>query len=269
MAGGLAHYRDLVMPRAAAPIPEGSPAGRLAGRRAVVTGPVHGIGRAIATTFSTEGARVGLLDVDPEVKAVAADLDGVGAVADLADPHATVAALDHLIAGLGGVDILVNNAGIFQHKALLELTVGDWDRMLAVNTRSMLVTTQVAARSMNAAGHGGVIVNVASMAAKQPAPDQAHYAASKAAVVALTQATALELGRHGIRANALCPGYVLTAMGAATRTPEMVAAWSARSPLGRCADADDVARVALFLASDDSAYLTGQAVNVSGGMIVH
>jgi 3-oxoacyl-[acyl-carrier protein] reductase len=107
------------------------------------------------------------------------------------------------------------------------------------------------------------------MGAKRAAGAQAHYASSKAAVVALTQAAAVELGPHGITVNAICPGYVLTEMGAATRTPEMVAAWSATSPLGRCAEPADVARMALFLASDDAAYCTGQAFNVSGGMVTH
>jgi 3-oxoacyl-[acyl-carrier protein] reductase len=247
----------------------------VSGRRCIVTGAARGIGQAIATTLAAEGASVGLLDVQPEVKAAAAALPSSGsasvavAVADLADPAATQAALGDLVAELGGVDVLVNNAGIFGLRPLLELSVEEWDRTQAVNVRSMLVTTQVVARSMIAAGHGGTIVNLASMAAKRPALDQAHYAASKAAVVALTQATALELGPHGITANAICPGYVLTEMGADTRTPEQVAAWSSQSPLGRCADVDDVARVALFLASADAAYLTGQALNVTGGMIMH
>ncbi len=165
--------------------------------------------------------------------------------------------------------MLVNNAGILRITPLLDITVEEWDLVLDVNARSMLVTTQVAARAMIAAGTGGRIVNIASMAAKQPAAGQAHYAASKAAVVALTQAAAVELGPHGITVNAICPGYVLTEMGAATRTPEMVAAWSATSPLGRCAEPADVARMALFLASDDAAYCTGQAFNVTGGMIMH
>jgi 3-oxoacyl-[acyl-carrier protein] reductase len=251
----------------------------VSGRRCIVTGAARGIGQAIATTLAAEGASVGLLDVQPEVKAAAAALPSSDpasvavavavAVADLADPAATQAAVGDLVAELGGVDVLVNNAGIFGLRPLLELSVEEWDRTQAVNVRSMLVTTQVVARSMIAAGHGGTIVNLASMAAKRPALDQAHYAASKAAVVALTQATALELGPHGITANAICPGYVLTEMGAETRTPEQVAAWSSQSPLGRCADVDDVARVALFLASADAAYLTGQALNVTGGMIMH
>ena len=122
---------------------------------------------------------------------------------------------------------------------------------------------------MIAAGRGGRIVNLASMGAKRAAAEQAHYAASKAAVVSLTQAAAIELGQHGITVNAICPGYVLTEMGAATRTPEMVAAWSATSPLGRCAEPADVAAMALFLASDDAAYCTGQAFNVTGGMMMH
>ena len=140
--------------------------------------------------------------------------------------------------------------------------------MLDVNARAVLVTTQVAARAMIAAGRGGRIVNMASMGAKQAGSHQAHYAASKAAVIALTQAAATELGPHGITVNAICPGYVLTEMGAATRTPEMVAEWSASSPLGRCAEPADVARMALFLASDDAAYCTGQAFDVNGGMLM-
>ena len=128
-----------------------------------------------------------------------------------------------MIDALGGVDVLVNNAGVLRITPLLDITIEEWDLVMDVNARSMLVTTQVAAAAMIAAGRGGRIVNMASMGAKRPAADQAHYAASKAAVVALTQAAALELGPHGITVNAICPGYVLTEMGAATRTPEMVA----------------------------------------------
>ena len=132
----------------------------------------------------------------------------------------------------------------------------------------MLLGTQIAARSMIAGGVRGKIVNMASMGGKLGAPSQAHYAASKAAVISLTQVAAKELGPHGITVNCICPGYVLTEMGAATRTQEMVAAWSAMSPLGRCADPDDVAGVAAFLASADADYCTGQAINVTGGMMM-
>ena len=165
--------------------------------------------------------------------------------------------------------MLVNNAGILSFAPFLEITPELWDDTFAVNTRSMLLTTQVAARAMIADGHGGSIVNMASMGGKVGSPRQAHYAASKAAVISLTRVAAMELGEHAIRVNCICPGYVLTEMGAATRTPEMVAAWSAMSPLGHCAEPDDVARMALFLASDDSSYCTGQAMNVTGGMIMH
>ena len=242
---------------------------RLAGQRAVVTGAARGIGAEIARTFAANGATLGLLDIAPEVKAVAASLDGAAEVADLADPDTARDALSRLIAALGGIDVLVNDAGILRITPLLDITVEEWDHVLDVNARSMLVTTQVAATHMIAAGTGGRIVNIASMAAKQPAAGQAHYAASKAAVVALTQSAAVELGPHGITVNAICPGYVLTEMGAATRTPEMIAAWSASSPLGRCAEPADVARMALFLASADASYCTGQAFNVTGGMIMH
>jgi NAD(P)-dependent dehydrogenase (short-subunit alcohol dehydrogenase family) len=242
---------------------------RLAGRRCVVTGAARGIGAEIARTYVRAGATVALLDVSADVKAMAAELEGPAEVADLADVQATREALGRLVDALGGIDVLVNNAGILRITPLLDISVEEWDVVMDVNARSMLVTTQIAARAMIAAGRGGRIVNMASMGAKRAGADQAHYAASKAAVVALTQAAAIELGPHGINVNAICPGYVLTEMGAATRTPEMVAGWSATSPLGRCAEPADVAGMALFLASDDAAYCTGQAFNVTGGMMMH
>jgi 3-oxoacyl-[acyl-carrier protein] reductase len=247
----------------------GAAGARLAGRRAVVTGAARGIGAEIARTLAGAGATIGVLDVAAEVKAVAAELGGPVEIADVRDPDATRDAIGRLVDALGGVDVLVNDAGILRITPLLDITIEEWDLVLDVNARSMLVTIQVAARAMIAAGTGGRIVNLASMAAKQAAANQAHYAASKAAVVALTQAAAIELGPHGITVNAICPGYVLTEMGADSRTPEMVAAWSAQSPLGRCAEPADVAGMALFLASDDAAYCTGQAFNVTGGMMMH
>ncbi len=140
--------------------------------------------------------------------------------------------------------------------------------MFSINARAMLTTMQTAGRVMIEAGRGKII-NLASMAAKKGGAMEAHYAASKSAVVALTRAAAHEWGPHGITANSICPGYVLTNMGATTRTAELEAEWASHSPLGRLAQPSDVAHVALFLASSESDYLTGQAINVTGGMVTH
>jgi 3-oxoacyl-[acyl-carrier protein] reductase len=246
-------------------------AGRLAGRRVLITGAARGIGAAIAETFAAEGASLALLDREgDQCRATAERLGALALDVDLADPgnarEVTASAID----ALGGVDVLVNNAGILHMAPLLDITVDDWDRTFDINVRAMLLTTQVAAKAMIAAEQGGgSIINMASMGGKMGSPNQAHYAASKAAVISLTRVSAIELGEHGIRVNCICPGYVLTEMGAATRTPEMVAKWSAMSPLGRCAEPSEVADMALFLASDQAGYCTGQAMNVSGGMVMH
>jgi len=188
---------------------------------------------------------------------------------DLADPDAATRVTREAIAGLGGLDVLVNSVGILRQLPLLDVTPADWDETLEINARSVLITMQVAARTMIAAGGGGAIVNIASMAAKKGGAGEGHYAVSKSAVVTLTRVAALEWGEHGITVNALCPGYVLTEMGAATRTAQDIETWSGYSPLGRLGTPEDVAGLAAFLASADGAYLTGQAFNVTGGMVMH
>ena len=243
---------------------------RLSGLRVVVTGGARGIGGEIAARMSSEGARIAILDrLVAEGSAHAAALGGSFHEVDLVDPEATAAATTAALDALGGVDVLVNSAGILQLKPLLDVTVADWNRMFSINTRAMLTTMQVSVRRMLADGHGGKIINLASMAAKKGGAGEGAYPPSKAAVVALTRMAALEWGVHGITANSLCPGYILTEMGAATRTQEMIDEWASYSPLGRLGQSSDVASVALFLASSDADYLTGQAINVTGGMVMH
>ncbi len=242
---------------------------RFEDRTVIVTGGARGIGADIARSFASNGASVAILDqLAGEAAALASEIGGFDVECDLADPTSTTTAMDRAIEQLGGVDILVNNAGVFRITPLLDISADEWDWVFSINVRAMLLTTQVAARSMIGRG-GGKIVNMASMGAKVGAAGQAHYAASKAAVISLTQVSAAELGPHNVNVNSVCPGYVLTEMGASTRTADQVAQWSAQSPLGRLADTSDVAAMALFLASSDADYCTGQAFNVTGGMIMH
>lgn len=247
--------------------PAASSAPSEAPRRVVITGAARGIGESIASSFARLGDRLALIDVDADLDATADRLDAVAIGCDLAEPDQARDAMSTAIGKLGGIDVLVNNAGIFEIVPLLDIEVEAWDRMFDVNTRAMLLTMQGAAVAMRDAGTGGRIINMASMGGKDGAAGQSHYAASKAAVISLTQVAAKEFGPFGVTVNALCPGYVLTEMGADTRTDEMVASWSALSPLGRCGTPDDVANFAVFLASPGADYLTGQAFNVTGGMI--
>lgn len=239
----------------------------LAGRGAIVTGAAQGIGHSIAARLIQTDMQVVLMDRNDAVMDKAAELGSRahGSVVDLADVVATRNAMAAGIEQLGGLWLLVNNAGVFAKTPILEIDPNDWDNMMEVNVRSMLVTLQAAAPAM-ALGGGGRIVNQASMAAKLGTPGEAHYAASKAAVVALTRIASMELGPDLITVNSICPGYILTEMGADTRDPAQVVEWTSKSPLGRLAVPDDVASAVVYLASEDAAYITGESLNISGGM---
>ena len=213
-------------------------------------------------------ARARRQDANVELGGLLRDALPVGCdVRDSADRERLVAAaLDRY----GRIDILVNNAGIAHSGPAEDEPLDVFRDQLETNTVALFALTQLVARHM-LERRSGSIINIASPAATVNLDRYglAAYAASKAAVVALTRIAAKELGPHGITVNAVCPGYVLTEMGAATRTAEQVAAWTALSPLGRLATPDDVADVVLFLASDQASYGTGQALNVTGGIVMH
>ena len=236
----------------------------LDGRRCLVTGAARGIGRYVTERLVAEGMRATILDVDPDVQRVARELGAQSIVVDLCDDDAV---RDALAVSMGDDPfwLLVNNAGVFTKTPLLDMSLNEWDHLHQVNVRAMVVTMQAITPSMRVVG-GGRVVNMASMAAKRGTPGEAAYAASKAGVVALSRIAAMELGSYGITVNSICPGYVLTEMGAATRSADEVAAWTALSPLGRLGTPADMAAVVAFLASDDGSYITGQALNVTGGM---
>lgn len=237
----------------------------LQGRRGLVTGAARGIGRQIARRLVDEGMRATLLDIDPAVESVARELGASSLVVDLGDTARLRRALLESNRD-GPYWVLVNNAGIFAKTPLLEMDLDEWDHLQRVNVRSMVVTMQSLTPAMMAGGAGGRVLNMASMAAKRGTEGEAAYAASKAAVIALSRIAAMELGPHGITVNSICPGYVLTEMGSATRSAEQIADFTAMSPLGRLGKPADVAATIAFLASDDGGYITGQAINVTGGM---
>lgn len=250
----------------------------LTGKRAIVTGGATGIGRAIAEAFASQGVRVAICDIDAEAGAATAAAIGGGAVAcqiDVSQRASVEAAFSRARELLGGLDILAANAGVSTMNRAVDITDQEWDYNFNVNTRGIFLTNQIAARVFIAAG-SGVIVNTASLAAKVGAPLLAHYSASKFAVLGWTQALARELAPKGIRVNAVCPGFVSTSMQsrevqweAQLRgiSPEQVLKdYVAQTPLGRIETPQDVADVVVFLASESARFMTGQGINVTGGV---
>jgi NAD(P)-dependent dehydrogenase (short-subunit alcohol dehydrogenase family) len=244
----------------------------LTGRVAVVTGGGRGIGLAIARGLGAAGAQILIADRDePRGAAAVAALQDAGVRAvclrtDVTDPSSIGAALDAAESGLGGFDILVNNAGMSQRTPAEEYSPEDLRRMTALNLDGVFFGMQAAARRWIAARRPGSIVNLASFAGVVADPLSAPYAATKGAVVQLTRTCAVEWAPHGIRVNAIGPGYVRTEMTApALAEPETRRRILERTPLGRVAEPEDLAGAAVFLASDASRYVTGHVLMVDGG----
>ena len=247
----------------------------LTGKAALVTGAQQGIGAAIAIALAREGADVAVncLDGRAEAEAVAAAIAAMGQRAalvpgDVSHPATPAALVDATVAAFGRIDILVNNAGVFPRVPFLDMTEADWDFVHSINLKASCFCAQAAARAMVAAGTRGTIVSLASSAVFGASPRGVHYAASKGGVVSLTRAMATELAPHGIRVNAIAPGLTDTAQPRHGMTEAELAARGAAMPLGRLGRPEDIANVAVFLASEKSAFVTGQVVHANGGIFM-
>jgi len=264
---------------------------KFAGKTIVVTGSgkQKGLGQGILQAFADEGANCVVSDlvIDEEAEAVADDLRTRGAQVatvpcDVSDAQQCAALVSEAASAFGGVDVFINNAGIgFKMKPLLEVdTADEWDQVLSVNLSGAFYCTQAAARAMVEKGGGGRIINIASQAAKTGFPHLPAYVSSKHGMIGLTRASAVELGAHGITVNAVCPNHVTTGLGAKQNAyfskllgfetvEDYLANMSAKNPMGRPGLPSDTAAACLWLASDEAFYVTGEALNVSGGEEMH
>jgi NAD(P)-dependent dehydrogenase (short-subunit alcohol dehydrogenase family) len=255
----------------------------LTDRVAIVTGAGNGIGRATALALGQAGAHVAVVDIDhAAAEKTAADVTALGRRSlALGTDVGDVASIDKMVRqvtdAFGRIDVLVNNAGVTRRAYIMDLTEADWDRIMRVNGKGVFFCLQRVAREM-IARRSGVIVNIASIAGKGYAgASNAIYAASKAAVLGMTRMAAVQLARHNINVNAICPGSTVTALSndnlktrareEGVTVEEMERRRSAAIPLGRTNDPEDIAALAVFLASPGARNITGQSFNVDGGII--
>jgi NAD(P)-dependent dehydrogenase (short-subunit alcohol dehydrogenase family) len=242
---------------------------RLHGRVAAVTGAGQGNGRAIAEAFVREGAAVMVADLDAGLaQDTAGELERSAAIAmDVRSADDAARMVAETVSRFGRLDVLVNNAGVIGRHDFFDITEEEWDRVIDVNLKGGFLCAQAAARRMKEQG-GGVIINLASVNAISVNPTTVHYCVSKGGVVTLTRAMALALAKHGIRVNAIGPGPVETNLSRdRLADPEAYAATVAHIPMGRVAQPQDLAGAATFLASDESAYVTGITLFVDGGWL--
>ncbi len=245
----------------------------LKGKVAVITGGTRGIGRAIAERFAKEGADLAIIGTRESESALETikKLREAGSearlyICDVKDPEQVTAVAEEILADFGKVDILVNNAGITRDNLLPSLNFMDIDDVIDVNLKGTMFVTRAFIRSFVKQRHGNVI-NLSSVVGLMGNKGQANYAASKAGVVGFTKTIAKEYGRRNVRCNAIAPGYIATEM-TAKLSPEQTSAIAESLPLGKLGEAEDVAELALFLASDNSKYITGEVIKVDGGMYV-
>jgi len=243
--------------------------GLLDGHTAFVTGGASGIGRATATRMAAEGARVTVADLDGQgAQKIASEIDGRAAHVDVGDAGAVTAAVREAAEAFGGLSIMFNNAGGGLLGAFHEYTPEQWDAIVRVNLTGVFNGIRAAAPVIVESG-GGSIVNTASISGVRPAAGEAPYAASKAGIVALTAVAALEYA-PSVRVNAVSPGTIVTSMTAPMfQIPGEEQRSIDRTPLKRLGDPDDIAKVVVFLCSDQASYVTGQNLVVDGGMTLH
>lgn len=253
--------------------------GTLRGRTAAVTGAARGIGAALATALAREGAKVAVIDRDAEgAKRSAERVGGIAVVADLTDASEADRALGDVAEAFGAPDVFVNNAGVLRTGPLLTSDIDDWDAQFAVNTRAAYLSVRAAACRMAARGAGGSIVVVTSNCARTPRMDLGAYCASKAATDMMARCLALELASDNIRVNTLCPGscdtelqreqWRVLGVGPERQIRGDPAKFRTGIPMGRLTAPEDVADMAVVLASDASRFVTGQSIHVDGGQAV-
>lgn len=244
----------------------------LEGRRALVTGAQQGIGRATAVALASAGADVAVnwLDNKAAAEAIGAEVRALGRRAVLIQGSVAASGevarmVEEADAALGGLDVLVNNAGVFPRSPFLDLSEAEWDHVHTVNLKGSFLVAQAVARRMVAAGRKGAIVNLSSSSVRGHVLG-VHYAASKAGVIGLTRAMALALAPHGIRVNAIAPGLTDTAQPRYGHSEAELEELGRQIPLGgRMARPEEIARVAVFLAAEESGWITGQTIHVNGG----